>query len=706
MTAILLCFSCSLTVLADNDTVSVVSDQTESQDMETSDAVTETENLTAASETVSFSVSDQSTVNSYLENGIYYLFLTESSNPDELTVTCDGDRILSCVNESGSAVGTIDTAGQSVTGSFPTGQKITINGASGNYTVCTMQSSLPSLCIDLAAGQTLDMIHADKDYKSTNATVTLTNTSDTSQNLSVGSVEMKGRGNTSWVDYDKKGYQIKFSKKQNLLNIDSGKGAKKWVLLANTCDASMMMNKLAYDLSANIGLSYSTKGKFADLWVNGDYRGTYLVSDKIETGESRVDLDDSGVISELDYVFYADEPTRFQDILGNHFTLKDPDSDAGKAAFENFQTLLNDTEEHLPAYNWNEVTSRLDVLSVAKMYLVNEYMANDEYTATSQYWYFDGSKIYAGPVWDFDSATYKQSTADKKYVFNSPIIAQLMQRSEFRSLVSSVYSQYKSQFVNMSSEVDELENNLKTSAAMNYTRWDQLGKTDAKSGVFKATYDENVQVLRQWLTDRSGSFTIDNSGASLYMDISKNRDTVRFTYVNTNGGNAPKFAFWNIENGQDDITWYSGTYIGNNTWTALASLSNHVKNGIFSLHVYDYFNTGNPVREIGMNYAVRKDVPASNTSVIVYRLYNPNSGEHFYTVNNAERSYLISIGWNDEGIGWYSDDAKTIPVYREYNPNAVAGSHNYTMNFNEHKYLSNIGWNNEGIAWYASNPDF
>ena len=73
----------------------------------------------------------------------------------------------------------------------------------------------------------------------------------------------------------------------------------------------------------------------------------------------------------------------------------------------------------------------------------------------------------------------------------------------------------------------------------------------------------------------------------------------------------------------------------------------------------------------------------SNTPV--YRLYNPNAGDHHYTMYPNERQTLINLGWKDEGIGWYSDDAKTVPMYREYNPNAKIGTHNYTCNPKEHE---------------------
>ena len=87
----------------------------------------------------------------------------------------------------------------------------------------------------------------------------------------------------------------------------------------------------------------------------------------------------------------------------------------------------------------------------------------------------------------------------------------------------------------------------------------------------------------------------------------------------------------------------------------------------------------------------------SNTPV--YRLYNKNSGDHHYTPNKKERDNLVKQGWKDEGIGWYSDDSKTTPLYRLYNPNAAAGSHHYTTSARERDNLVKQGWKDENIGW-------
>ncbi len=96
--------------------------------------------------------------------------------------------------------------------------------------------------------------------------------------------------------------------------------------------------------------------------------------------------------------------------------------------------------------------------------------------------------------------------------------------------------------------------------------------------------------------------------------------------------------------------------------------------------------------------------PAYSTQP-VYRLYNKNSGEHHYTMSEEEKEMLIGIGWQDEKIGWYSNDIKTTPLYRLYNPNAKgqfeAGGHHYTTNAGERDHLVTLGWRDEQIGWYG-----
>ncbi len=91
---------------------------------------------------------------------------------------------------------------------------------------------------------------------------------------------------------------------------------------------------------------------------------------------------------------------------------------------------------------------------------------------------------------------------------------------------------------------------------------------------------------------------------------------------------------------------------------------------------------------------------AAASSIPMYRLYNPNSGEHFYTKTVSERDHLRSVGWRYEGIGWQAP-TNGNPVYRLYNPNA--GDHHYTLLASERDHLKKVGWRDEGISWYSPN---
>lgn len=122
-------------------------------------------------------------------------------------------------------------------------------------------------------------------------------------------------------------------------------------------------------------------------------------------------------------------------------------------------------------------------------------------------------------------------------------------------------------------------------------------------------------------------------------------------------------------------------------------------------------NERDHLRKVGWRYeGIGWQAPVSGDPV--YRMYNPNAGDHHYTMNSYERDNLKRHGWRYEGISWYSDKNKGMKVYRAYNPNARAGAHNYTTNYNEQKNLQNHGWRNEGVAWYAvgvgqgSNEDY
>lgn len=121
----------------------------------------------------------------------------------------------------------------------------------------------------------------------------------------------------------------------------------------------------------------------------------------------------------------------------------------------------------------------------------------------------------------------------------------------------------------------------------------------------------------------------------------------------------------------------------------------------------EHFYTGSAqerddLKAIGWRYEAVGWVAPAHSDTPVYRLYNPNASDHHYTTSSSERDGLLRVGWRSEGVGWYSsDDNRNFIVYRQYNPNAKSGAHNYTLSSEEINNLAANGWRDEGIAWYA-----
>ena len=147
------------------------------------------------------------------------------------------------------------------------------------------------------------------------------------------------------------------------------------------------------------------------------------------------------------------------------------------------------------------------------------------------------------------------------------------------------------------------------------------------------------------------------------------------------------------------------TGTASNTWS-ITGVASNVMYRLYNPNSGEHFYTANRGERdatvaAGWNYEGHGWNAPVTSNTPVYRLYNANVGDHHYTPSKNERDTLLKIGWKDEGIGWYSDDAKGVPLYRQYNPNAVTGTHNYTTSKSENDTLASLGWKPEGIGWYG-----
>ena len=103
--------------------------------------------------------------------------------------------------------------------------------------------------------------------------------------------ELKARGNSTFTDFEKKAYQIKIKNKANLTG-DKDNAQKKWVLLANAADNTLIHNSLVAQLAKDLGMPYTIDCEPVDLYYDGEYRGSYLITDKVEVAKTGIDIQD------------------------------------------------------------------------------------------------------------------------------------------------------------------------------------------------------------------------------------------------------------------------------------------------------------------------------------------------------------------------------------------------------------------------------
>lgn len=371
----------------------------------------------------------------------YYLLLPTTADLDNLTVWHSFDANPT-VN------GTELVSGQS-TAAFSGEGDYTMTVSEKTYTVTVMQSKyIGSMYIATESGN-MDYIHAYKENKESGSILVVQ--ADGTVDYDKGLDQIKGRGNTTWTNLEKKPYNIKLEKKASLLGMDT---SKKWCLLANGQDHSLIRNKVAFDLADEVGLNYSPDSQYVDLYLNGEYAGVYQVSEKVEIGDNNLvkvndlegqteELNDTDLASYeyknggtkagrkkyfnipnnpeditggylMEYEVeskYNEELSGFVTSRGQYVVLKGPEV-ASKEQVDYISTFVQEMEDAIyssSGYNslGKHYTEYIDAESAALMYLIQEYSVNIDCGITSCFFYKDSDvngdgKIHAGPAWDFD----------------------------------------------------------------------------------------------------------------------------------------------------------------------------------------------------------------------------------------------------------------------------------------------------------------
>ena len=333
---------------------------------------------------------------------------------------------------------------------------------------------------------------------------------------------VRERGNAS-RGFPKKPYRIKFEKKQQVL--DAPAKAKKWTLINNYGDKTLMRNLLAFELSRKMGMPYTPYGTAVDLLLNGEYKGCYQLCDQIEVKSGRVDITEmtpedntgdaltGGYLFEVDAYAY-DEPSMFTSAKGNPVTIKSPDEDAiTPNQYEYIRQYFNKME--------NQWSTYLDLNTFLRHFLVGELSGNtDTYWSTYMYKDRGDALIYTGPVWDFDLAfdndnrTYPvNSKVD--YIYRSGgsctgnmrsfVDRIVIYNSVAKTRLLGLWDEVRQNGLNQESLtafVDSLEAELEQSQELNFMRWPIMNNMVHQNPRIWGSYAQEVQNVRRFIRER------------------------------------------------------------------------------------------------------------------------------------------------------------------------------------------------------------
>lgn len=390
------------------------------------------------------------------------------------------------------------------------------NGTSRNYTVKFKDSNLPTLYIN-----TTKPIQSKTVYMP--GKLIIHEKLNTLPEFS-GDIEIRGRGNSSW-DFPKKPYKIKLVTKAKLLGMNEDRD---WILLANYADKTLLRNELGFALSRLIGMPYTPDSRFVEVVINNEYAGNYLLTEQIEVGTKKVNVQEQKV-SEKDinitggYLLEIDgwanrENSYFYTNLGMPISISYPDDkDITQQQKSYITNHINTFEKSLFSENFddepNGYKKYFDINSYINFYLLNEIMGNpDLFWSTFLFKNKNSDLIFTGPVWDFDIAANNDNRlGDSKnmLMLNSAHepkkwIKQLMKDKQFRLAVRKRWNEiYINEIKKIDPIIEQTVSKLKYSQKTNFVKWPILNEKIYLNVQVLGTYNEEVNYLKSFFTSRT-----------------------------------------------------------------------------------------------------------------------------------------------------------------------------------------------------------
>ena len=337
---------------------------------------------------------------------------------------------------------------------------------------------------------------------------------------------VRGRGNASWDQFPKKPYRLKFKSKQSPL--DAPASAKKWTLISNYSDKSLMRNILAFEASRRIGQAYTPYCHPVDVIVNGEYRGCYQLCDQVEAAEGRVPAKD-GYLIEIDSYAWK-EVSAFWSWRGTPVTIKHPDEDdITDAQRQHIESFFNQMETAALGSDFTDpekgYRKYLDLESFLRNLLVGDFCGNTD-ILWSVYMYKDATdgRLYAGPTWDHDLSfdnDYRgyPINANNDFIFlfvpspASDAVRDMTRRivkedPEAKKLLAQYwnYALEEGDLKSLPEYLDQTYVLLLESQELNFKRWDILNQKVHMNFQALGSYEAEVNFLKNCVKERLTRF--------------------------------------------------------------------------------------------------------------------------------------------------------------------------------------------------------
>ena len=331
---------------------------------------------------------------------------------------------------------------------------------------------------------------------------------------------VKGRGNTTWNVYPKKPYTIKLESKSVVLGMPRH---KRWVLLANWMDRTLLRNDVSFEMARRI-MDWAPRGRFVELYLNGEHQGNYYLCEQIKVDKNRVDIDElkensdftdksqitGGYILEYDKNGPNDEINYFYSQVQNYpVTIKEPDEEVITSwehpGYLYIQGFVNDLEQLFEAdkdalARWDEIAALIDVTSYIDWWLVHELAYNGEANHPKSCYMYKArnGKLYAGSVWDFDYGTFSPNS-NRLILISSLYYKYLFKYPEFKLAVKKRWAEVDDTLADVENYILEQAELIRASNEVNISKWPitQFINHDEKMA-----FDDAIENMRAVLKNR------------------------------------------------------------------------------------------------------------------------------------------------------------------------------------------------------------